>query len=118
MKADAAGHARFEGENGANALLAAYKPDKPNPRVIPLNFELKPGTIRQGELGKLRGFVTPTPQGMIHTHLAGKTIFQVMPVGLIATAENLPGFWFVPREELDQHISRRAQQGAASQPSP
>ena len=75
--------------------------------MIPLRFEVDYSLFRPELLTKFTG--TRDPGGK-RTFTPGLfVVFAVTPEGMVVTAENVPGFWLIPRSDVERTLAESSQ---------
>ena len=88
---------------GCNGVLVGYLADMEQPLVIPLRLPFADDILERQSMNQIYG-----------SGDFGQKTLRVTPKGLVLTREKLPGFWFIPRADLEKRIAefRRAQPGS------
>ena len=94
-------------EDGSNGLLVGYLADQNQPLLIPLELAYTDHASDQRAKHQVYGRGT-----------FGEKVLRATPQGLILTRVGLPGFWLIPRADLERRIAefRRAQPAADKVP--
>jgi curli biogenesis system outer membrane secretion channel CsgG len=95
VKGDSARGAVLSEGDGRHALLLHFQKDRSEAQQIPLWFDVSDGVLTQDWWRAFRHF-KPTEAIALFT-----SIFQFTPQGLVIACEHIPGFWLIPRSDLE-----------------
>jgi ankyrin repeat protein len=95
VRTDAKVGAIFDEYAGRHALLLEFQKGQAEPRQIPLWFNLKEWTFSRLWLERFRHYDRSESINL------GLSVFQTTPEGLVITCTNVPGFWLIPRSDLE-----------------
>ncbi|MGO9476993.1 MAG: hypothetical protein ACLQAH_09620 [Limisphaerales bacterium] len=98
FQSDAAHNLRIQETDGLTASLIRFTPDAKKPITIPLRFKTDNITLRSAAARELANpSIAPWRP---------KWNLQWTPQGLVLIYNLLPGFWFVPKTDLEQAVER------------
>lgn len=109
FKADAGQRLRFQENDGRHACLRRFAPGEDEPLEIPLRFTCDTASWPQDSRNALLG------------PMNRQLIFESTPKGFVISRRYVPGFWLIPKADLDAavqtHAARKRADQAAAQAS-
>jgi hypothetical protein len=94
LKVDAAGKFQFLPDSGGDFSLLRFQAPAKAPVKIPLQLSLE-------------GIQRIMPKGVAEAFQNGQKLWKLTwtPEGLVVTRKSIPGFWLIPKAELDHALA-------------